>query len=119
MTIDTRIQALRTIIGQDHFAAENGGLGLYVGVSNKALRSQLNAGVDGAAEALAVAVSGEASDSQLLAILEQHLLQIDRDSLDTEDAEQVAGQFEALLDAVEIESSGGILNTWMYGFDPT
>jgi hypothetical protein len=38
-------------------------------------------------------------------------------SLDTEDRERVCGYFEEMMDAVGLESSGGILNRWMYGFD--
>jgi hypothetical protein len=38
-------------------------------------------------------------------------------SLDTEDRERVCGYFEEMMDAIGMESSGGILNKWMYGFD--
>ncbi|KAA3438906.1 DUF4844 domain-containing protein [Rufibacter hautae] len=40
-------------------------------------------------------------------------------SLDTEDRERVCSYFEELMDIVGLESSGGHLNAWMYGFDPT
>lgn len=39
--------------------------------------------------------------------------------LDTEDRERVCLYFEELMDIVGLESSGGHLNDWMYGFDPT
>lgn len=39
-------------------------------------------------------------------------------SLDTEDKEAVCLYFEKMMDAVELESSGGILNNWLYGFNP-
>ena len=38
--------------------------------------------------------------------------------LDTEDRERVCGYFEELMDIVGLESSGGHLNDFMYGFDP-
>jgi len=38
--------------------------------------------------------------------------------LDTEDKEAVCLYFEKMMDAVELESSEGILNTWLYGFNP-
>ncbi len=38
-------------------------------------------------------------------------------SLDTEDRERVCRYYEEMMDAVGLESSGGILNRWMYGFD--
>lgn len=39
--------------------------------------------------------------------------------LDTEDRERVCSYFEELMDIVGLESSGGRLNNWIYGFDPT
>ena len=38
--------------------------------------------------------------------------------LDTEDRERVCSYFEELMDIVELESSNGQLNEFMYGFDP-
>jgi hypothetical protein len=38
--------------------------------------------------------------------------------LDTEDRERICHYFEELMDIVELESSGGHLNRFMYGFDP-
>lgn len=38
--------------------------------------------------------------------------------LDTEDRERVCSYFEELMDIVGLESSGGYLNNFMYGFDP-
>ncbi len=40
-------------------------------------------------------------------------------NLDTEDRERVCNYFEELMDIVGLESSGGHLNDFMYGFDPT
>ena len=39
--------------------------------------------------------------------------------LDTEDRERICTYFEELMDIVGLESSGGYLNDFMYGFDPT
>jgi hypothetical protein len=39
--------------------------------------------------------------------------------LDTEDRERVCSYFEELMDIVGLESSGGHLNDFMYGFNPT
>lgn len=39
--------------------------------------------------------------------------------LDTEDRERICSYFEELMDIVGLESSGGHLNNFMYGFDPT
>ena len=39
--------------------------------------------------------------------------------LDTEDRERVCHYFEELMDIVGLQSSDGLLNNFMYGFDPT
>lgn len=38
--------------------------------------------------------------------------------LDTEDRERICSYFEELMDIVELESSNGLLNNFMYGFNP-
>ena len=37
---------------------------------------------------------------------------------ESEDKEQAAGYMEELMDILGIESSDGLLNAWVYGFDP-
>lgn len=39
--------------------------------------------------------------------------------LDTEDRERICGYYEELMDIVGLENSGGHLNNFMYGFDPS
>ena len=116
MPIDTPAQTLLATVGHDHFAAESDGL--YTGVSDSSVKAKLNAKIDAAAVAFANAAGAKASASQILAILKDHLGGIDRESLDTEDAEHVAGLFEQMLEGLGIQSSDGILNSWLYGFDP-
>jgi hypothetical protein len=38
--------------------------------------------------------------------------------LDSEDQDDLLMEIEALMDIVDLESSGGYLNEWRYGFDP-
>ena len=45
--------------------------------------------------------------------------QIDPNRLYTDDREQVATIFENFLDVIGLESSDGILNTWVYGKEIT
>ena len=40
-------------------------------------------------------------------------------ALDTEDRERVCMYLQDVMDIVGLESSGGQLNKWMYGFDPS
>ena len=116
MPSDAPAQVLRGMVGQDHFAAVPDSL--YTGVTESSVKAGLNAKVDAAAIALANAATVNAPTSRLLAILKEQLSDIDRDALDTEDAEHVAGLFEQMLDVLGIHSSEGILNDWLYGFDP-
>jgi hypothetical protein len=116
MPSDTSAQDLRAMVGHDHFAAAPSDL--YAGVSDGPLKARLNTKVDATAVALADATVAKASTSQLLEILKEQLAGIDRDALDTEDAERVANLFEQMLDGLGIQSSDGILNDWLYGFDP-
>lgn len=109
--------ALHELIGRDHFAADPGSS--YTGVGDPLIRSRLDLQVDAAIEALSLAAAGNATNEQLLVVFRRHLLAVDRGSLDTEDAERVAVEFEKMLDILAIQSSDGLLNRWVYGFDPT
>jgi hypothetical protein len=40
------------------------------------------------------------------------------DLKDTEDRERICGYLEQIMEILEIESSDGLLNTWLYGMDP-
>ena|SRR5688572_24946856 len=109
------IQALRQLAGKDNFAGEPGTL--YTGVHDPVARAELNTKFDHAVELLIAAASQGAQTSDYLAIIDKQINAFDRDSLDTEDAEQVASNFEQAMDCLGVESSAGILNKWMYGFD--
>jgi hypothetical protein len=50
--------------------------------------------------------------SQFLAMLK------DFESADTEEKEQACGYCERVMEILNIESSDGLLNEWLYGFDP-
>ena len=39
--------------------------------------------------------------------------------LDTEDKERICSYYEELMDIVQLESSAGHLNNFIYGFDPS
>jgi len=109
------IQALRELAGKDNFAGEPGTL--YAGVHDPVARAELNSKFDYAVELLMSAAIQGAQTSDYLAVIDKQINGFDRDSLDTEDAEQVASNFEQAMDCLGVESSGGILNKWMYGFD--
>lgn len=108
------IEALRQLVGKDNFAADGA---LYTGVQDPVVRAELNARFDRALDLLIAAAHDGAETSDYLTIIDQQINSFDRYALDTEDAERVASNFEKAMDYLGIESSGGILNTWMYGVD--
>lgn len=57
------------------------------------------------------------NDTQYQELMKECLKKFDVFNLDTEDREYICGYFEKIMDAIELKSSGGILNQWLYGFD--
>lgn len=56
------------------------------------------------------------SEAQYRDLMKKSLKKFDTYNLDTEDREYICGYFEKIMDAIELESSGGVLNDWLYGF---
>lgn len=93
----------------------------YPGVADKALLSILNAKINLAADDFKkLSETGKATDKDYQDKIKAGLERFTDvyDKLDTEDRESVCRYFEELMDIVGLESSGGYLNEFMYGFDP-
>jgi hypothetical protein len=94
----------------------------YPGIGDPALRPILTEKINLAADDFKkLAEKGNTSNKDYQDIIKKGL---DRFSglylqLDTEDRERICHYFEELMDIVGLESSGGHLNKFMYGFDPT
>lgn len=107
------IQQLQQFQVQDHFAADGE---LYTGVQDAALKQSLNEKVAQAAQLfINLYQHSQPTKDELLQALSNGIYQIDPDTLDTEDREQVAFTFEQFLDITGLESSNNILNIWLYG----
>ena len=93
----------------------------YPGIGDPALRPILTEKINLAADDFKkLAEKGNASNKDYQDIIKKSL---DRFSglylqLDTEDRERICHYYEELMDIVGLESSGGHLNRFMYGFDP-
>ena len=111
------IKCLQKLIAKDNFAAIPGTL--YTGVHDPLERTHLNNKFNASVQLLIAAANRGANENEFLAIIEEQINSFDRLQFDTEDAEQVGSNFELTLDCLEIKSSRGILNTWLYGFDPS
>ena len=107
------IQQLQQFQAQDHFAADGD---FYTGVQDATLKQSLNDKVAQAAQRfINLYQQCQPGKDELLQTLSNGIYQIDPDTLDTEDREQVAFTFEQFLDITGLESSNNILNTWLYG----
>jgi Domain of unknown function (DUF4844) len=93
----------------------------YTGIGDQSLKPVLTEKINLAADDFKkLAGKGNATDKEY-----QNAIKIEIDRfvdqylhLDTEDRERVCSYFEELMDIVGLESSGGHLNNFMYGFDP-
>ena len=93
----------------------------YPGIADLALRPTLTEKINLAADDFQkIAKNGNATDKDYQDKIEIGLKRFSKIyiNLDTEDGERVCHYFEELMDIVGLESSGGHLNKFMYGFDP-
>lgn len=113
-TQSATIQQLRQFQQQDYFLPDNF---LYTGIKNPQLKQKLNQNIADTSQAFIKLYESHTppSKKQLLKTLADGINQIDPYSLDTDDREQVAVSYEKFLDIIGLESSDGILNTWVYG----
>jgi hypothetical protein len=90
--------------------------GLYSGYLDPTLRVQLESDINALLSRLVAELAAHPTKSFVLAEFAQTLDGVR--ATDTEDRERFCGYLEEIMDILDIESSDGLLNTWMYGFDP-
>ena len=94
----------------------------YPGAQTPEIRVQMNERINMAADDfIQVAKRNQPTDKEFQEAIGTglgrfHEIYLD---LDTEDRERICTYFEEMMDIVGLESSGGHLNEFMYGFDPT
>ena len=113
---DNAIEELSHLSGKDNFAEEKGGM--YTGVQDPIQRAMLNTLFNSVIKKFIRAINDGATKKQYVFLLKTSIHSFNRSLLDTEDAEHVASNFEKIMDCIGIESSDGVLNNWMYGFEP-
>lgn len=109
-------EAFRT---KKKFVYEEGGF--YPGLADESLRPDLTKFMNLAADDFeAVWKSGNASSVDYHQAMDKGLSRFKSlyNELDTEDRERVCTYFEELMDIVDLKSSAGSLNSFIYGFDP-
>ncbi|MGE9310817.1 DUF4844 domain-containing protein [Niabella sp. CJ426] len=92
----------------------------YDGLADDELRLLLNNVINESANEFIDIVNMDGKGSDYLQVMTNGLKKIDEAKLllDTTDREMVCSYYENLMDIVGLESSEGLLNTWLYGFDP-
>jgi Domain of unknown function (DUF4844) len=103
---------------KEKFVAEQ----FYPGIADPKMRPLLTDKINQAADDFsALAKKGKATDKDYQNKIKIGLQRFDDIylNIDTEDRERICAYFEELMDIVGLESSGGYLNNFTYGFDPT
>ncbi|WP_345201487.1 DUF4844 domain-containing protein [Chryseobacterium ginsengisoli] len=88
----------------------------YIGVAdkqNERVQSQL---LDESIDRFTERVTNNFSDKQYRDLMKNDLDRFNDYNLDTEDREYICGFYEKIMDAIELESSDGVLNNWLYDF---
>ena len=89
----------------------------YPGLNDAALRSILTEKINLSATYFeTLSNSRTVTDQDYQDIIKKELDLFEELDLDTEERERVCSYFEELMDIVGLESSGGHLNNFMYGF---
>ncbi|WP_291122043.1 DUF4844 domain-containing protein [Empedobacter sp. UBA7620] len=92
----------------------------YTGLEDKNIQSNLTKEINKLAKTFeSIQSSKNPSSDFYLKAIESSLKTIEKYDLDTENRTRVANYIEELMDIVELESSNGLLNNYVYGFDPT
>ncbi len=89
----------------------------YPGTESKDLKKSLTELINKSITAFMEEVNIGASDKEYQSIISKSLTEITPLNLDTEDRERVCHYFEEIMDIIGLESSGGVINEWLYGFD--
>ena len=90
----------------------------YPGIANSSLRPLYTQRINQAADDFKeVVLSGNATDAKYRQKIKIGLARFE-DLIDSEDQDRVCHYFEELMDIVGLESSGGLLNEFRYGFNP-
>ena len=111
-------QKLNQFIQQSKFDGEPNTS--FNGLSNPKLKPPLNTLLNLAAKDFLVTVSMHPTEKKFQDNIKKGLDRFNAytHELDTEDMERICHYFEELMDCVGLQSSNGLLNKWIYGFDP-
>lgn len=107
-------EAINQYISRDKFAETSD----YPGVGNEELRKPMNEMLNILARTFQKIAHQQPDEKLYQTAIKQILGNMENIYLDSEDQDQFCRSIEALMDIVGLESSGGLLNKWRYGFNP-
>ena len=106
------LQRLAALRSEAKFHAE----GLYPGAATEESRYSAESAVNIMLDRLQAGLPRSPEKSYVLSEFVEMLKAFENQ--DTEEREQACSYCERVMDSLGIESSDGVLNTWLYGFDP-
>jgi hypothetical protein len=107
-----QLEALRTLRSVDKFLPEV----LYPGAPTEEIRHEAEKIINQLLDKL---ILGLPADPQKQFVMSQFKNALsDFEHADTEERERFCGYLEEIMDITGIQSSDGLLNNWLYGFDP-
>ena len=110
-TADPSTLALQALAAEEKFLP----LGLYSGAKPEELRVRLQQLVDALLVELAALAPHDRTKEQVLEQFRSTLASVG--TVDSEEKEQICTYLERIMDILGLESSDGLLNNWLYGFD--
>jgi flagellar basal body-associated protein FliL len=106
------INALKSLRNKPKFYAE----GFYPSAPNNSVQVESEARVNALLDTLIVGLPQHPNKKYVMSQFKQALDSFETN--DTEERERFCQYLEEIMDILKIESSDGLLNRWLYGFDP-
>jgi len=106
------LQSLASLRGERKFLEDD----LYPGAPDEATRVRCEVWANELLDTLLNGLPSNPNSSYVLSQFVTHLERFEED--DTEERERACGYCEQIMGILSIESSQGILDRWLYGFDP-
>lgn len=108
-----KIKNLNNLKTTSKFESVGSAMSFAPNIEKESLLSLYHAVIDDFIELLN---TGKQSEQECQRLIKISLRKFDAFNLDTEDREKLCGYFEDIMDAIHLESSGGEINEWLYGF---
>jgi hypothetical protein len=112
------IELLNNFIKQSKFDGDPDTI--FNGLADPELKPQFNVLINQVAADFIITVNNNPTEIKFYNNIAEGIARFDAEIgyMDTEDHEMVCTYFEDIMDCVNLESSNGLLNIWLYGFNP-